>query len=87
MPPVVPKLIPEWKQAWRWSSIRLMAVSGMIQGVLLAFPAQLQTYVPPVVLQVLSTGALGILVLAGIGRITARPGDVNVQPPQPDPQP
>jgi hypothetical protein len=87
MPPIIPQLIPEWKSAWRWSSVRLMALSGMIQGVLMAFPDQLKTYISPDVLKYLSEAALAILILAGIGRITARPGDDNVQPPHSDSQP
>lgn len=88
MPPIVPKLIPEWKSAWRWSSVRLMAISGMIQTVLVAFPAQLQNYIPQDVLKVLSCAALGILILAGVGRITAY-GDQNgpVRSVDSDPQP
>lgn len=64
------RLVDGAGEFWRWSSIRLMAVSGAIQAVLLAFPATLAQYVPSWVMSWLATTSLLILVLAGIGRIS-----------------
>lgn len=63
-------LLPDWKQAWRWSSIRFLAVGGVVQGSLLAFPVQLQQYLPSWVLRSLAEFALFCVIAGGIGRIT-----------------
>lgn len=63
-------LIPDWKQAWKWSSVRFLAVGGVVQGSLLAFPVQLTQYLPPWLLSGASMFALACVVLGGIGRIT-----------------
>lgn len=64
------RLIPDWKQAWKWSSVRFAAAGAAVQGALLAFPMQLQQYLPAWVLSTLSVFALGCLILAIGGRIT-----------------
>lgn len=64
------KLIYDWKQAWRWSSMRFLAAGGVIQGSLLAFPTQLQQYLPPWLLSGLAEFALFCVIAGGIGRIT-----------------
>lgn len=63
-------LIPDWKQAWKYSSVRIAAAGAAVQGALLAFPMQLQQYLPAWVLSTLSVFALGCLILAIAGRIT-----------------
>lgn len=64
------RLIPDWKQAWRWSSVRFLAIGGVMQGSLLAFPAQLQQYLPPWLLSGLAEFALFCVIAGGVGRIT-----------------
>lgn len=64
------RLIYDWKQAWRWSSMRFLAVGGVIQGSLLAFPAQLQQYLPPWLLSGLAEFALFCVIAGGVSRIT-----------------
>lgn len=64
------RLVPDWHQAWKWSSVRLMALSGSIQTALVAFPTTLSQYIPQHILSTLSTISLVILVLAGLGRVT-----------------
>jgi hypothetical protein len=60
-------LIADWKTAWRWMSIRLIAVAAALQLTLIAFPQQLNQYLPAWLLQ-----ATAIICLAGaaLGRIT-----------------
>lgn len=33
------KLVPEWRAAWRWWSVRLNLIGNMLLAALLAFPA------------------------------------------------
>lgn len=60
-------LIEDWHQAWRWGSIRLIAVSAALQTALLAFP--LKDYVPGWIIQDVSTATLGITLAAAAGRV------------------
>lgn len=81
------RLVDDAKDWWRWSSLRLMAVSGAIQAVLLAFPAALAQYVPSWVMSWLATTSLIILILAGVGRISQVEKANEPQPPVPPVQP
>lgn len=69
------KLIADWRNAWRWSSIRFLAAGGVVQGALLAFPTQLQQYLPPWLLTGLSEFALFCIIAGGVGRITTMERD------------
>lgn len=64
------RFVDDWHQAWRWSSIRFLAVGGAVQVALLAFPAQLAQYIPGPVLSGLATFSLICTIAGGIGRIT-----------------
>ncbi len=64
------RLVDDWHQAWRWSSIRFLAVGGVVQTSLLSFPGALQQYLPPKVLSGLAMFALFCLIGGGVGRIT-----------------
>lgn len=61
------RLIPDWRRAWKWSSVRFVAVAAGLQLTLLAFPQQLQAALPEWVVQ---GTALLCLVGAALGRIT-----------------
>lgn len=63
------KLIEDWQQSWRWSSMRFIAIGGAIQAALLAPQAILQ-YVPQFVLQTAATISFVCIVLAAFGRVT-----------------
>ena len=60
-------LIWNWRDAWRWMSVRLIALAASLQIVLLAFPEQLAQYLPPWLLQ---GGAIACLAGALLGRVT-----------------
>lgn len=70
------QLIWNWKDAWRWMSVRLIAASAGLQVSLLAFPQQLSQYIPQWILQTL---AVACLVGAVLGRVTTS------EPPHVDP--
>lgn len=60
-------LIWNWRDAWRWMSVRLIAAAASLQIVLLAFPQQLQQYVPGWIMQ---GAAIACLAGALLGRVT-----------------
>ena len=64
------RLIPDWNHAWRWSSVRFLALGATVQTTLLAFPAQLQQYLPPEALKYGSLIALACMFLGAAGRVT-----------------
>lgn len=74
------RLIDDWKRAWRWSSVRLLAIAVAVQTTLLAFP--LKDYVPQWIISTLATAALLITLAAGLGRITTtEPANEPQSPP------
>lgn len=61
------KLVPNWKQAWKWFSMQSMALSVALLGGWQALPADLKSEVPAswamaVAIAILILGALGRLV-------------------------
>lgn len=32
------KLVPNWRQAWKWASVQIAIVGGAMQAAILAFP-------------------------------------------------
>jgi hypothetical protein len=75
------RLIEDWKQAHKWSSMRFLALSAALQGALQA-PAYITQYLPQWVLQWTSIASFVCLFLAGLGRITTLEKK-DVQPPDP----
>lgn len=73
------RLVEDWHQAWRWSSMRLMGLAGTAELALHFFkdlPTEVTQYVEPKVLSYLATGSF---ILAFLGRVT----QVDHEPPQP----
>ena len=69
------KLVWNWKQAWRWSSMHAMGAALAIQGAWVAIPSELQQLVHPVVAHVM-TGLLLILgIIARVVDQTPKPKD------------
>lgn len=64
------RLVEDAKQAWRWSSIRFLALGGVVQGALVSAPATITQYVPDWLLRGLATFSLICIILAGVGRMT-----------------
>lgn len=63
-------LLPDWHQAWRWSSVRFLALGAATQGALLTAPARVTDYVPGWLMSGLASFSLVCIMLAGLGRIT-----------------
>ena len=63
MPDTTPKtiLVSEWRSAWRWWSVQLAAVFGIVAGVLAANPTLLLG-----LLAFMPTGPLRYLAAAGV---------------------
>lgn len=74
----LPKLVPNWRDSYKWVSIHCMAWTFVLLEAWSALPPELQSQLPPE-LQVIvaKTGlALGIL-----GRLWKQPEKSNVSPP------
>jgi xanthine/uracil permease len=79
------RLINDWRQAHKWSSMRFLAVSAALQASLQA-PAYVTQYLPQWVLQGASTASFACLFLAGLGRITKLEKNDVRDPNAPDPR-
>ena len=64
------RLIEDWHHAYRWSSMRFLALGGACQFTLATAPDRVLDYVPYWATQALSVFSLGCILAAGIGRIT-----------------
>jgi len=60
------KLIPDWKDSWRWFSVWCMTISGAIPAAWLAVPDDMRSAVPS---EWMAVGAVIIAVLGIIGRL------------------
>jgi hypothetical protein len=61
-----PKLIPEWKRAWRLYSVQAMAALAGLPLAYMALPADWQAAIP----DAWKAGAVGVVLFAGIvGRL------------------
>lgn len=40
------KLVPNWKNGWKWLSVHLMVLGGAIQGAWIAFPDSMRSFLP-----------------------------------------
>jgi len=63
------RLVDDWKQAHRWSSVRFLALGGAAQAALQA-PAAVLQYAPQWALQALSILSIACIFLAVGGRLT-----------------
>lgn len=65
------RVITDWRQAWKWSSMRFIALGASAQAAVLASDRMgLSAHVPDWVLQALSCLALFCILAAGVGRVT-----------------
>ena len=61
-----PRLIPEWRRAWRMFSVQSMVVSQAVLGTWVAMPAKLQAEIDP---QTVVIVAMAALVFGIVGRL------------------
>lgn len=64
------RLIDDAQHAWKWSSMRFLALGGVTQMALVSTPDAVKEHVPEPVLQALAVFSLACIVLAGVGRVT-----------------
>lgn len=61
------KLIENWHRAWKWMSVRCMALAAAIQGAWMFIPDDMRRSIPHHIVE----GATVVLLLAGVvGRVT-----------------
>lgn len=60
------KLVQDWRQAWKWSSVHAMSAAAAVQGGWVALPDDMRRHIP---LAVASAVTIGLLVLGVIGRL------------------
>lgn len=67
-------LVPNWKSAWKWFSMQMIALAGAVQIAVLAFPAEIKAWLPDSVTHWTAAGLLGAAVL---GRLVdqSKPND------------
>jgi len=70
------KLVPDWKQCWRWNSMHAMGFAGVVITVWNLLPEDFQNAFPHHVVLGLASGTL---VLGIIGRLR----DQGTPPPKP----
>lgn len=76
------KLIDDARQCWRWSSMRFLALGGVVQGAVVTCPAAVSDHLPSWVLSSASSFSFFCIIAAGVGRITKV--DKCHEPSQPD---
>lgn len=64
------RLIDDWRQAWKWSSMRFLGIGIAIQGVLQTAPGSVTQYVPQWILQTAGTISFACMIAAAFGRVT-----------------
>lgn len=64
------RLIDGWHHAWKFSSIRFLALGAACQTAVITTPPQIAAHIDEHVWQGLSYFSLACIVLAGAGRIT-----------------
>jgi hypothetical protein len=60
------KLVNNWKSAWRWFSVQLVAAAGAVQLSVLAFPETVRGWLPDWLTHAL---AVALLMAAVLGRL------------------
>ena len=77
------RLIDDWRRAWKWSSVRFIALGATVQTSVVTCPAQVAQHVPEWVWQGLSVFSLVCMLAAAAGRVTTTEPKHDLQPPVP----
>ncbi len=59
------RIVPNWRDCWRWTSVRCMVAAAAVQGSWLEIPADMKSSIPPAVVSFIT---LGLLALGTAGR-------------------
>lgn len=79
------RLADDAHEAWRWGSMRFLALGGVVQAALLTTPDAVKDHVPEWVLQGMASFSLFCVVAAGVSRITiTADGERHDSDPKPD---
>lgn len=65
-----PKLIPQWRRAWRMVSVQCMALAAAVQAAWPMIPEDVKATLPPPVINWVS---LALLVAGILGRLVQQP--------------
>lgn len=65
----MPKLIDNWKEAWRWMSVNCMTGAAALQAAWLAMPDDLRASLPN---HFMSITTMGLLFMGLFGRLTTK---------------
>lgn len=64
------RLVDDAHHAWKWSSMRFLALGGVVQGAVVTCPAAVSEHLPDWVMSSASTFSFCCIIAAGLGRIT-----------------
>lgn len=64
------RLTDDAHDAWKWGSMRFLAVGGVMQAALVSTPDAVKEHVPEWALQAMAIFSLFCIVAAGISRVT-----------------
>jgi hypothetical protein len=73
------RLADDAHEAWRWGSIRFLALGGVCQTVVVTCPAQVAQHVPEWAWQALSMFSVFCMIAAGVARVTTSQEKRDVQ--------
>lgn len=73
------RLADDAHMAWKYGSIRFMALGAVCQTTVIACPPQIAQYIPPWIFQALSEFSLFCIFAAGVSRITVAKDQPDVQ--------
>lgn len=69
------QLIWNWRDAWKWASVQVAAISGALQLALIGFPDTMRNYLPDWVTHWVALFCFAAIVAA---RVTATKDQTNV---------
>ena len=70
------RLVPDWREAWKWFSVQAMAILAALPVVWMSLPADLKAHVP-------NEWGLVIFIIVAIGGIGGRVIDQKPKAPTP----
>jgi hypothetical protein len=74
------RLTDDAHEAWKWGSMRFLALGGSMQAAVLAADRTgLSVHLPAWMLSAASGGAFVCLIAAGVSRVTVKDGDSDVR--------
>ena len=74
------RLVDDAHEAWKWGSMRFLALGGACELAVKTTPDKVAQYAPSWLMSSLSTVAIVCLVLAGVSRVTVKDGAPDVRP-------